>query len=117
MPGVEAFAYDLVAARGPVSSRVALLLRSTEGKPLCALAFFERISLPIQYALAVALVVGGGEGKLARALASSFSFAPFCSPGEHCDIYGLGWKSRARVLCCAEAREAIRQLTRRWPPA
>ena len=42
IPGVEAFAYDLVAARGPVSSRVALLLRSTEGKPSCALAFFER---------------------------------------------------------------------------
>jgi hypothetical protein len=42
MPRAEAFAYDLNVVRGPVSGRVALLLRSTEGKPLCTLAFFER---------------------------------------------------------------------------
>lgn len=33
MRGVESFAYDLIVLYGPVSSRVALLLRSTEGKP------------------------------------------------------------------------------------
>jgi hypothetical protein len=33
MRGDKSFAYDLVARHGPVSGRVALLLRSTEGKP------------------------------------------------------------------------------------
>jgi hypothetical protein len=67
MPGVEAFAYDLVVARGPVSGRVALLLRSTEGKPSCALAFFER-NLPVRCygwraaARAVATHIGGPDG-------------------------------------------------------
>ena len=59
MPGVEAFAYDLVAARGPVSGRVALLLRSTEGKPLCALAFFERNLSP--FSVPELLALGRGE--------------------------------------------------------
>ena len=58
IPGVEAFAYDLVAARGPVSGRVALLLRSTEGKPSCALAFFER-NLP--FASLACQGLGGGR--------------------------------------------------------
>ena len=37
MRGVESFAYDLIVLHGPVSSRVALLLRSTEGKPFRSL--------------------------------------------------------------------------------
>ena len=39
MRGDESFAYDLIVRYGPVSSRVALLLRSAEGKP-----FFASIS-------------------------------------------------------------------------
>jgi hypothetical protein len=34
--GVKSFADDLAVRNGPVSSRVALLLRSAEGKPLFA---------------------------------------------------------------------------------
>ena len=33
MRGDKSFAYDLIVRYGPVSSRVALLLRSAEGKP------------------------------------------------------------------------------------
>ena len=35
MRGVKTFAYDLYVSVGGVSSRVALLLRSTEPKPIC----------------------------------------------------------------------------------
>jgi hypothetical protein len=35
MRGVKTFAYDLDVSVGGVSSRVALLLRSTEPKPIC----------------------------------------------------------------------------------
>ena len=34
--GIESFANDLAVRKGPVSSRVALLLRSAEGKPFFA---------------------------------------------------------------------------------
>jgi len=61
IPGVEAFAYDLVAARGPVNSRVALLLRSIEGKPFCALAFFER-NLPLDSSAAAGDLKGENYG-------------------------------------------------------
>jgi hypothetical protein len=34
--GIKSFADDLAVRKGPVSSRVALLLRSAEGKPFFA---------------------------------------------------------------------------------
>lgn len=40
MRGDKSFAYDLVVRRGPVNSRVALLLRSIEGKPFCRLDLY-----------------------------------------------------------------------------
>ena len=44
--GVKSFADDLAARKGPVSSRVALLLRSAEGQP-----FFASISHIFTYGL------------------------------------------------------------------
>ena len=45
MRGDKSFAYDLVVQHGPVNSRVALLLRSIEGKPLIASICYPIISL------------------------------------------------------------------------
>ena len=42
MRGDKSFAYDLIVPPGRVSSRVALLLRSTEPKPICP--SFEKFS-------------------------------------------------------------------------
>jgi hypothetical protein len=96
MPRVRAFAYDLVAARGPVSGRVALLLRSTEGKPLCALAFFER-NLPF-CSLACQGQGGGGErGARNRLSPGGLLVQMGCSPGEEYDIAGLGIKREKAV--------------------
>ena len=47
MRGDKSFAYDLIVPPGRVSSRVALLLRSTERKP--ARTRFVRLHSPIKY--------------------------------------------------------------------
>jgi hypothetical protein len=59
MRGDRPFAYDLVIEDGAVSSRVALLLRSTEAKP----RFFTSVlksKLPI-----LGFFIGSGKGSLA----------------------------------------------------
>ena len=53
--GVKSFADDLAVRNGPVSSRVALLLRSAEGKPS-----FASIS-PVQVPAKTGMRWGGGE--------------------------------------------------------
>ncbi len=54
--GVKSFADDLAVRNGPVSSRVALLLRSAEGKPS-----FASIS-PVQVPAKTGMRWGGGGG-------------------------------------------------------
>ena len=44
MRGDKSFAYDLIVWPGRVSGRVALLLRSTERKPVCQLDLLSRLS-------------------------------------------------------------------------
>jgi hypothetical protein len=45
MRGDKSFAYDLIVRYGPVSSRVALLLRSAEGKPPSTRFVFYKLSI------------------------------------------------------------------------
>ena len=45
MRGDKSFAYDLIVRYGPVSSRVALLLRSAEGKPPSTRFVFIKLSI------------------------------------------------------------------------
>ena len=62
MRGDKSFAYDLIVRYGPVSSRVALLLRSAEGKPPSTRFVYN--TLPFN-ALFIRGLEGEGGGGLA----------------------------------------------------
>ncbi|KAG6091036.1 hypothetical protein E4U30_007618, partial [Claviceps sp. LM220 group G6] len=86
--GVKSFADDLAVRNGPVSSRVALLLRSAEGKPSFA-SISQRPGLHEN---------GGVEGEMRCGLS-----------GGRCRVGGGGVGVRPSVVCC---RRPVQDLDR-----
>ena len=99
--GVKSFADDLAVRNGPVSSRVALLLRSAEGKPS-----FASIS-PVQVPAKTGMRWGGIAGEKRAGAARACLGARGCRVSR-ADLgktkkaaSGAGWPwSRACRRCC-----------------
>src|SRR3954470_20366929 len=86
MRGDKSFAYDLIVRYGPVSSRVALLLRSAEGKPPSTRFVFETLHLRLWRAQGLEGDVVAGDARSVRGA----RLLLMCSqPGNFC-VGGTG---------------------------